>query len=403
MASLCKARLKKGEDDNYHIFLNSVEGIAKILRMASLPAGQCRIVCSIIEDKKKPNIEKLPPGFKIQTSTAPVRLFNFYTSTCFEGQDIYDEKGRTFIVSEPDKDHTKMDIMTTLVQICGRIRNSGYNNEVTQIYGNSPYKTVSREEYKAVIDKKVKDAEHDAEVLNNLTDNGKELMERYIKKAPYIDIVDGKIVVDRNMANIEMVNYDIVNGQYRSRCNMNASLLKAGFSVNTNKPDLEEDRELLEPSSIERTSFKDIFEEYVELCRDKFNLNCFRKSRIEVEKPLVKEAYEKLGADKVREMNYHQSNIKRELIKRKHETLETKIFLLLDGQLPKRVAIPRTEIKRKLEEIYKELGINKKAKATDLNRWYYIKQTSKRCEDGSVQSCFAIVSPKYNATNLNLQ
>ena len=393
MASLCKSRLKRGGNDNYHIFLNSVEGIAKILRMASLPAGQCRIVCALGEDNKKPNIEKLPSGFEIKTTTDPVRMFNFYTSTCFEGQDIYDEKGRTFIVSEPDKDHTKMDIMTTLVQICGRIRNSGYNNEITQIYGTSPYKDVSREEYKAVIDKKVRDAEHDAEVLNNLTDNGKELMERYFKKAPYIDVVDGKIVVDRNMANYEMVNYDIVNGQYRSRCNMNASLLKAGFTVTNEKPG--PDKEQLEPSSIERTPFKDIFEEYVELSKEMFNLNCFRKSRIEVEKPLVKEAYEKLGADKVREMNYHQSNIKRELIKLEHETLDTKIFLMLDGQLPKQVAIPRAEIKENLEKIYQELKVMKAAKATDLNRWYYIKPTSKRSKDGSVQSCLTIVSAKF--------
>ena len=63
--------------------------------------------------------------------------------------------------------------------------------------------------------------------------------------------------------------------------------------------------ELDELKSIERTPFKDIFEEYVELCKDKFNLNCFRKSRIEVEKPLVKEAYEKLGAGKVREMKFN--------------------------------------------------------------------------------------------------
>ena len=148
---------------------------------------------------------------------------------------------------------------------------------------------------------------------------------------------------------------------------MNATLL-IEFVVNQEKPDIDKDEELQELSSIERTSFKDIFEEYVELCKDEFNLNCFRKSRIEVEKPLVKESYEKLGASKVREMNYHQSNIKRELVKLEHETLDTKIFLLLDGQLPKQVAIPRTEIKSKLEEIYKELDIKKAAKATDIKR-----------------------------------
>jgi len=94
-------------------------------------------------------------------------------------------------------------------------------------------------------------------------------------------------------------------------------------------------------------------------------------------------------------LHYHQSNIKRKLVKLEHETLDTKIFLLLDGQLPKQVAIPRKEIKEKLADIYKELGIKKTAKATDLNTWYYTKPTSKRLSDGSVQSCLAIVSAKY--------
>ncbi len=49
-----------------------------------------------------------------------------------------------------------------------------------------------------------------------------------------------------------------------------------------------------------------------------------------------------------------------------HETLDTKIFLLLDAQLPKQVAIPKTEIATQLDAIYKELKMQKKAKATDI-------------------------------------
>lgn len=395
MARLCKSRVKNGGADNYHIFLNSVEGISKIIRRANLFPVDCRIVCSQSADSLKDNLEKLPDGFVIQTTLDPVKTFNFYTSTCFEGQDIFDKCGRTFIVSEKHKDHTKVDVRTTLPQICGRIRDSRYKNEVTQIFSASAYKDVTLEEYKESIRMQVEKAEHDAELLNKLSKDGKAFLKGYVNKAPYIGIVDGKIVVDRNLANLQIVNYGIVNGQYGPQCNMKDTLLQAGLDVIHRDLEIEEDMELDELKSIGRTPFKDIFEEYVDLCKDKFNLNCFRKSRIEVEKPLVKEAYEKLGAGKVREMNYHQSNIKRELVKLEHETLDTKIFLLLDGQLPKQVVIPRTEIKEKLEIIYKELGIKKAAKATDLNTWYYTKPTSKRLSDGSVQSCLAIVSAKY--------
>ena len=153
MARLCKSRVKNGGDDNYHIFLNSVEGISKIIIRANLFPGDCRIVCSQSADSLKDNLEKLPDGFVIQTTLDPVKTFNFYTSTCFEGQDIFDKYGRTFIVSEKHKDHTKVDVRTTLPQICGRIRDSRYKNEVTQIFSVSAYKEVTLEEYKESIRK----------------------------------------------------------------------------------------------------------------------------------------------------------------------------------------------------------------------------------------------------------
>ena len=369
MARLCKARANKGGDDDYHIFLNSVEGIARIIHLAGLKPEQCRIVCSQSDNSKEKNQEKLGE-YKIETANDPVKMFNFYTSTCFEGQDILDENGRTFIVSEPYKNHTKMDVMTTLLQICGRIRDSKYRNEINQIYSESQYKDVSLEEFRASIEKNIEDADHDAELLNKLTQRCQAIIKGYVNKAPYLGIVDGKIVVDHNLANLEIVNYGIVNGQYASQCNMNMSLTKAGFNVINDTDAFKVDEELEEIASIEKTPFKEIFEEYARLRANNglYNLNCFRKSRIEIEKPLVKEAYEVLGADKVREMNYHQSNIKRELTKRMHETLDTKIFLMLDDVIERQVAIPKFEIKEILQEIYTELGLKQKAKATDLKK-----------------------------------
>ena len=150
---------------------------------------------------------------------------------------------------------------------------------------------------------------------------------------------------------------------------MKDSLTKAGLHLNQEMIAPDPDIQLDNLSSIQKTSFKEIFEEYVQIREsDGYNLDCFRQSRIEAEKPLVKEAYEKLGAEKVREMKYHQSNIKREITKKMHETLDTKVFLLLDAQLPKQKAIPKSEIKTKIQDVYNDLGIKQTAKATDLRK-----------------------------------
>ena len=335
MAKRCKNRLKYGGDDNYHIFINSVEGIARIIHLADLSSEDCRIICSQSEgDRKKKNLEKLPDGFAIASTLDPVKLFNFYTSTCFEGQDIYDENGRIFIVSEKYKDHTKMDITTTLVQICGRIRNSKYNTEINQYYATSKYKDVSFEEYMETVYRDLHSAENDAKEMNalyeRLSQNASEFIKTYANKNPYLTIKDGKLAADENAANVEIVNYGVVNGQYATQCNMNEALVAAGLVVNDTIPEQRPETATdSNPRSVARCPFKDVFEEYCTL-RDgaiKYDLT-FRANQIEREKPLVKEAYEKLGPNKVRELRYHQGNIKREIIKVGHNELNDKIFLL---------------------------------------------------------------------------
>ena len=271
MARLCKSRANSGGDDNYHIFLNSVEGIMRIIRLAGLRPEQCRIICSQSNDEtRKKNQEKLGE-FPIQTTLHPVKLFNFYTSTCFEGCDIYDKDGRIFIVSEAHKNHTKMDVMTTLIQISGRLRDSKYNTEINQFYAQSEYKDVSLEEYKESIMKDIEEAEQFAEILDQApAGNRRERIIRdFVNKDPCIAVIKGKIVVDRNVANLKIVNYGIINGQYKTQCNMNDALIKAGLHVTNDLRAYKADEELENLASIEKTPFKDIFEEYARIRENK--------------------------------------------------------------------------------------------------------------------------------------
>lgn len=142
-------------DINLHIFLNSVEDITEICKKAELTSDNTRIVCST-----KGNKDKLPKGFEIAATTDPVKRINFYTSTCFEGHDIYDENGQIIIVSNPWKRHTLLDISTTLIQICGRIRDSRYRNGIIQIYSETRYHNdVTLEEYEEASEMEIENTE----------------------------------------------------------------------------------------------------------------------------------------------------------------------------------------------------------------------------------------------------
>lgn len=159
MAGICRNRIKAGEGCNYHIFLNSVEDISSIIRTAKLTPENARAICSQSEEAFKKNLSKLPNGFTISKALDKAKTINFYTSTCFEGQDIKDLNGRTFIVSNAHKEHTMLDISTTFIQICGRIRDSEYNDEIVHFYSTSRYREVTLEEFERVTYEQVRRSE----------------------------------------------------------------------------------------------------------------------------------------------------------------------------------------------------------------------------------------------------
>lgn len=130
---------------NLHIFVNSVKFIAKVIKQYNLSPDDVKIVCAINDF----NQAKLRKEFKIGKPLDPAKKVNFYTSTCFEGCDLYDENGKTYVVSDGNRQNTLLDISTLFIQICGRIRNSKYNDTITYIFSPTRYDgNVTLDEFK---------------------------------------------------------------------------------------------------------------------------------------------------------------------------------------------------------------------------------------------------------------
>lgn len=134
-------------EGNAHIFVNSIKMIVQIYKDISklgISTKQVRVVCSN-NDYNYTTLAK--EGLAIATVDSPLRGINFYTSTAFEGCDINDVDGKTYVVVDADREHTAIDIYTTLPQIMGRIRDTKYKNECTLLVDPSNKYYLSAEEY----------------------------------------------------------------------------------------------------------------------------------------------------------------------------------------------------------------------------------------------------------------
>jgi len=83
-------------------------------------------------------------------------------------------------------------------------------------------------------------------------------------------------------------------------------------------------------------------------------------------KPLVKEAFDVLGAKKVEQLGYNTTKIQRELNKKMDAPLTEKLITLIKQSIPYCIHMPNAEVKIILQNIYDELGIRRTAKSTDL-------------------------------------
>ena len=143
----------------------------------------------------------------------------------------------------------------------------------------------------------------------------------------------------------------------------------------------------------QRAKFQDLFERYCEIRENEPEI-CFtpnpERVLIETKNPLVREAYEKIGAEEVRKMKYRQSNIKRRLIAESQKNFAVKVVEMLDLALKKQTWIPSAKVKSALQKIYDSLGIKKTAKATDIDEWYEVQRVS-RYIDGKNTACVMIL------------
>ena len=391
----CRKVLDNQLPHNLHIFVNSVEFIAKVIDLAKLTPEQVKIVCSTSGDNGENNQRKLGKDYPIGQPSDPVRKINFYTSTCFEGCDIYDENGVTFIVSDGRKAHTLVDISTLFTQICGRLRDSKYKGEIIHVFSTTKYsREVTLDEFVASTKKVLAEAVSYADEINKLSETTriKTLSKiKYINEQ-YVRIEDNRLVVDRNFANMDIVNFKICRHIYRTYVNLTSELKRNGYAITQHS--FSEIMEKIENKTNARVTFKELFDEYHRLKTTKpfFSLESHEDlcAQIVAKYPLIKQAYEELGTDKVQALKYHVGNIKRELAKQQPLPTEYKIVKMINTAIQKQTPIAKSKVKTELQRIYDDLGINKTAKAADLTKWYDVKTTSPKI-NGKTTACVTIV------------
>ena len=348
------------KSNSAYFFVNSVRMIRDICDKCELLNSEVRIICS-----NNPKNERTLGEYDISTSLDPEKLINFITSCSFKGLDFYSELGVVFVVSNNTNKHTLITIDTDIIQIAGRIRNPSnpFRNYLCHIFNVNPLE-LNNEEFERVTNEKKEKSNVAINTFNKLDPVEKEqFIEKYSLEDLYISINDENKTIYYD----EML-YLLDQRRYEDIC----QVYKDGLSVSSYYNSLDK-VEVFTTNQIDVGYLVDnsFYSLCKTLCEGKGD-----KESIYKEFPLIEEGAEKLGLKKLKALGYNPTKIRNEL-----NNLNIKDDIDLEiKKLFTPGFYPSKDVKIKLEILYRNLGINKKAKASDLKNALNVKSTTKRID-----------------------
>lgn len=352
-------KFRDGEyKENAYFFVNSVGYITDLVKICDLDDSNTRAIYS------KNN--KTDVGLKRGSTLDQPKKINFITSTAFEGCDIYDEDGLTFIISDSSETQTLIDISTKFQQIAGRIRNSKYSNVIYHIYKETRYSSLSYEEFKQFTDKTISETK---EMISDIS--GKSYADKISTNELYVRKEGNIFRFDPNKVKIDLYNFKICRNIYSLRVNLNAEYKKYNFEVDNFDFISEEVRSI----NVMAQSFKEIIEELKEEDKEVYRLDRPVRELAFKKYPFLEEAINKIGFKGIEDLKYNITNIKIKLIGKLDKSEDNKITLSLKGTSAIKVGefIESSKAKALFQKIYRELGITKVAKGTDILNYYDVK------------------------------
>jgi hypothetical protein len=365
-----------------YFFMNSVKKITDLVKklkdLGRVTESQVKIICADTEENRLEIKKKT--GWSLDKASTESKKINFCTSTAFEGSDIYCEDGVTYIISDGFRTHTKYDILTTIPQIVGRIRNSIYKNKVNLFYYDSPYYNyVSPEEYEVYVKKELDASKKLVEDYDNFVLE-RDSEDKLIKSIQYFAITDPYIYSEDETVEVahwawhnEMHNYEVVNTNYSVRLQGTELVNKTPYRYSDKEIELEGLNGLSKLRIGKVPNFCEICKEYIKLQNTKVKTTEIKNTikTIEIGYPCIKDAYEKIGEDVFTRTRYSKKKMEVELAKLNSSKDPSIVRKFLNLEVGSRYSLE--DLKVKLLSLPPDFRPAKKA-ASAIEDFYLVKK-----------------------------
>lgn len=373
-ASGNKLKIDGQISEEAYFFINSVEGLAEIIKKAELKPEEVKIICAD-SDRNQQVLNRINPeyDFEIANVHHENKPFTFVTSKSFLGADFYSDTGIVYVVSNVHRKTTLLDISTDLYQIAGRIRNvnNPFKDRIYHIYNTGAYEMTPKE-FTELVNQKIEDTQEKINVFNDLmNDKQKKALLKMFELDidgyySYYNHDTGLLEFNELQKLNEEFNYSIVNEIYTNGLKLREAYVNAGFDLSSKQNYTQiVDSKNTSLSTLTKQSFREVIKEYVD-CIDEGNIE--RATELAELEPEIEEVVKVLGTKRIRSLAYNKTKILKEMYSSCKEITE-----LLEDEIKRKFEVgnfySNREIKEFLQSLHSTYFIIKAPKSTDINKY----------------------------------
>ena len=368
-------------------YFNSISDIIRVINKTGLTGDQVNIICA--NDKENQDkLRKIGHSIgKIPLKSETNKMFTFCTKTAYIGSDFYSDCASSYVFADPNIKSLALDISLDLPQIVGRQRNreNPFKNNIVIFYRT--IRKTEMESYDLFLEKQ-----------NQRKESTKKLLDIYDKVTPgeqkeYIQKLKADIKVSKyendfisisKKTNQPVYNsfieiaqergWEVSQKDYQDKISVTKSLENLTSNISEYQSDLEKEvQDFLDNKFYKTGIFREKMKMYCEFM-DKYNGNKEISDIIyfKIKDPKYRKYYNFYGTSGCKAVSYEEKKLKTGMIDiSKNDELSSVVHKKF--QVGERYTLK--EIKLVLQDIYRDLGITSKPKATDLDKYFNLTRT----------------------------
>lgn len=377
VVEVCKQHLLGEVEGNAYIFYNSVQEIIavikKLKKLDGFSSDNVNIFCALNDRNNHRIANQLGVRF-LKGDLDDNKKINFLTSTTYEGCDIKDPEGRTYIVVSSKRDSTALTNHILVPQICGRLRDSIYKKEAVMFvcgFNNDIYTQGKTHFLTKLAEMKAK-AIYDIQRALKAKEDGyeelfKEDMERFASSPFITEDENGIPVLNEDATKLEEQTYRAFN----QHCITVESGYEVANTVRTYDQDMFNMSDITKLLISKKVDYSRLMKQYLKA----LELGDTKTIKtIEDYSEEHKRHVEVLGVEKIKAIGINKTKISNAYhLKLKFNENNFNIKQNLSGvRIGERYAL--SDITEKLEASYRKVGIDKKPKSTDIKNFFSVKE-----------------------------